>query len=253
MPWQLRDEYLRAINTSGFNIPRDLPHAALQFYIGWAWDKLFRSDYIRKHEFRFSETRHANDGPFVFPATIAAPKCAIVPTKRPLAHYRRSEQQISDGKGLMKDPLCCLKSASLICDKLKELNMPSEIMNACYCWMINYACWTLKSIYGEPREKLVQAIRIGFEPQYKLINHIDSKIHSQAFRRILHKYRQDIALYRALTAPSCKVLFANDSPAFVIKQNRSTFSRWIFNKETDLTCPNKRHITILGVKFSYKK
>ena len=47
-------------------------------FVGWTWDKLFRTDYIRKSGLKFQELRSTDDAFFCFMALIHAKKISII-------------------------------------------------------------------------------------------------------------------------------------------------------------------------------
>lgn len=74
---------------AGTDIPRD----AFRLFVGWAWDKLFRTEYVKENGFYFQEQRTTNDLLFVFSAIIKAKR--IVTMDDLLAHHRRGTESLS--------------------------------------------------------------------------------------------------------------------------------------------------------------
>ena len=61
---------------------------SLRVFIGWAWDKLFDAEFVRKEGLEFQALRTTNDMYFVFSAIILAERIAVV--KKVLAHHRKN-------------------------------------------------------------------------------------------------------------------------------------------------------------------
>ena len=68
----------------------DITEHIYQVASGWAWDKLYRLDFIRRKEIRFQEILALNDGLFVDLAAVEADKIATV--REQLVSYRMNRQ-----------------------------------------------------------------------------------------------------------------------------------------------------------------
>lgn len=66
---------------------RQMTSNVFKVFVGWAWDKLYRREFIQKHDLEFQEQRTSNDMFFVFSALVLAKKIAVLP--KILAHQRR--------------------------------------------------------------------------------------------------------------------------------------------------------------------
>ena len=59
--------------------PIEAKDSLFQITAGWAWDKIFRVDFVRKYNLEFQDLRSSNDALFVNTACALASKIAIVP------------------------------------------------------------------------------------------------------------------------------------------------------------------------------
>ena len=157
MNWQIRDRYLKSVDRKCFSLKSAYPLGTLQAFIGWAWDKLFRADFVRKGGFKFGPSRHGNDGPFVFPAIAAADRISIVDES--LVKYRQSDTQISNSSNLSRNPSACCTSVSLIYNELRRLEASAPVMKSFYLWLANYIGWNYGQYSPESRLELKQFIR----------------------------------------------------------------------------------------------
>lgn len=87
IPWSLRSEWLPKRGPFAW---RDIKGNTFKAFIGWAWDKLFRREFIERHGLRFQEQRTTNDMLFVFSALVLARRISVV--GEVLAHQRRSTE-----------------------------------------------------------------------------------------------------------------------------------------------------------------
>ena len=56
--------------------------------VGWAWDKLYRTSFVKKHNLKFQEQRTTNDALFVFSALFLASKISLLKNDKKLVHHR---------------------------------------------------------------------------------------------------------------------------------------------------------------------
>lgn len=67
---------------------KDVPQYILNMFMGWAWDKMYRTDFIRKNNLRYKNFRSSNDLYFVFMSMVKAERIKAV--DRILVNYRIS-------------------------------------------------------------------------------------------------------------------------------------------------------------------
>ena len=72
---------------------RDVRRDAFRLFIGWAWDKLIRTDLAKKYALTFQEQRTTNDMLFVFSALVLAERITVLSNL--LAHHWRTEISLS--------------------------------------------------------------------------------------------------------------------------------------------------------------
>ena len=152
LKWQIRDRYLKKVNRRHFSLKEETPQAVFQAFIGWAWDKLFRSDFVRENALVFGSTRHGNDGPFVFPALACADCISIIDES--LVKYRQSSGQISNTSNLSRNPEACCTSVELIHGELCRLGVDEKIFKSFYLWLANYIGWNYSQYSYDSKVRL---------------------------------------------------------------------------------------------------
>lgn len=171
MPWQMKDKYMEGVERRLFSPSQSVPWCIFQFLIGWSWDKLYRADFVKKHDLQFAATRHSNDGPFVFPSLVAAQGVSIVDEK-PLVHYRVSATQLSSTGSMTKAPTSCLDSIETIYGKIEELGVSPDVLDAFYCWVAQYIHWNINQLFGEARWELIRAVRERIEDRFHVVEQL---------------------------------------------------------------------------------
>ena len=72
---------------------QDIQQDVFRLFVGWAWDKLFRREFIVREQITFQEQRTTNDMLFVFNALIRAKRVTVL--DEVYAHYRQSVGSLS--------------------------------------------------------------------------------------------------------------------------------------------------------------
>lgn len=85
--WVVREAELPPYHPFSF---RQVTTNVFKVFVGWAWDKLYRKEFIDKYNLKFQEQRTSNDMYFVFAALVLAKRISVVPEI--LAHQRRDSR-----------------------------------------------------------------------------------------------------------------------------------------------------------------
>lgn len=148
----------------GFHPAGDAAESLFQLCVGWPWDKLFRTEYVRAHGWDFPPLRNSEDGVFVYPAVAHAQAAGIC--ERILVHHREHPGSVS--KTLNLWPTECIKAIRLIFERLEGLNAVPAIKLSFSTWARHYVSWNLRELQCDARWKLREAVRNILEPQFKL-------------------------------------------------------------------------------------
>lgn len=196
LTWQIHDRYLTDLNRRKFSLKSEYPQAAFQTFIGWAWDKLFRTDYVKEKGFRFSATRHGNDAPFVFPAIAAADCISIIDES--LVKYRKSAGQISSAGNVARNVTACCTCMETLRAELLRLGAGEGVWQSFHIWCAHYINWNMNKLPQPEREELREHLLSTFEPEMQLL----SKLEQLPPGELPTVYEREIGLYRSLlTAP----------------------------------------------------
>ena len=96
---------------------RQMTDNVFKVFVGWAWDKLFRTSFVKKHGLRFQEQRSSNDMLFVFSAIVLAERISVLPDV--YAHQRRDAAD-SVSKTREKSWDCFYSALMALRDRLRE-------------------------------------------------------------------------------------------------------------------------------------
>ena len=121
-------------------------------FVGWAWDKLYRRDFVEAHGLRFQEQRTTNDMLFVFSALVLAKRIAVL--NDVLAHQRRgSGASLSVTRE--KSWHCFYDALTALRDRLKAENINWELEQDFINYSLHFSLWHLNSL-AEPSHMLLK-------------------------------------------------------------------------------------------------
>ena len=229
--WQIHDRCLSELDRRKFSLKAEHPQAAFQTFIGWAWDKLFRADYVKEKGFSFGATRHGNDAPFVFPAMAAADCISIIDES--LVKYRKSAEQISAAGNVARNVTACCTCMETLRAELHRLGAGEGVWQSFHIWCAHYINWNMNKLPQPKREELLEHLLSTFEPEMQLL----SKLEQLPPGELPTVYEREISLYRALlTAPE-------QWRRALSPQKRTPFPLCLFYRNT----PTKTSYRFLGL------
>lgn len=159
-------------NTNSFS-RRDIPNHLFQITNGWAWDKLFRTDFIGELGIQFQPYRIANDGFFVYAALAQADKITKIDD---FLVYQRINNGQSLSNTREKTWHCGFDMLYAIRDYLQENKLYDIVQQSFLNFSMKYVVWSFEGmrswkikthIYDAIREELVPALKMeGLEEDY---------------------------------------------------------------------------------------
>lgn len=135
---------------------RDIPDYIFTFAAGWAWDKLYKREFIEKSGLQFQEIRTSNDLYFVFSSFVKSKNIYVL--NRVLA-YHRINVQTSLSVTREKSWDCFYVALNKLKDELMAMNIYSEVERGFLNWVVYFSFWHLNTIFGEAHEKVFLLIK----------------------------------------------------------------------------------------------
>lgn len=131
---------------------RELTDNVFKTFVGWAWDKLYRKDFVMEHHLRFQEQRTSNDLLFVFSALVLAKRIAVV--DKVLAHQRRGD------KGTLsvtreKSWRCFYDALLALRQRLEQEDIYWELEQDYINYALHFSLWNLKTL-AEPTKQVLR-------------------------------------------------------------------------------------------------
>ena len=149
VPWVLRTKDIPPYMPFTY---RQLTDNVFKTFVGWAWDKLYRRDFIMAHDIWFQEQRTTNDMLFVFTALVVAKRIAVV--NKVLAHQRRGGSE-SLSVTREKSWHCFYDALTALRERLKQENIYWELEQDYINYALHFCLWNLNTL-AEPTHKLLE-------------------------------------------------------------------------------------------------
>ena len=137
----------------------DLPDGLFQITNGWAWDKLFRREFILETGLKFQNLKSSNDGLFVHAALASAERISLL--NEVLVHHR-----LGNGNSVSNTRDRSWESCLLYLKELRRYLLKKELF-ICYeksylNWTMEFLYWNYQTLNERNREKLADAMRNFF-------------------------------------------------------------------------------------------
>ncbi len=150
MPWMLKNNPFCA---------SDIPDRIFNIGCGWAWDKLYRRDFVSRNEMTFQEIRSTNDMLFVYYLYTKADRIFVI--NPVLAHHRiNMKKSLSMTREKSWDN--CYLALKALKDKLTDDGIYETYKQSFVNWALNLILWHIDTLEPEAAEKLKQKCREEF-------------------------------------------------------------------------------------------
>lgn len=163
MKWSVHDQYLPKKNVFG---GKELGKYACLAFMGWAWDKLYSTKFIRKHGLEFQAIRSSNDAYFTFTSILRAKRISVV--DRILINQRRNiKTSISQTRSSSWDN--CFKASDQMFADWKKKGLYSEKTEQAFCnWFVQFFGWHYFSSNEMVQKKMAETAKL-YAQKYNLL------------------------------------------------------------------------------------
>lgn len=147
-----------------------------QAFMGWPWDRLYRTEIIRNNDLSFPCLANSEDCVFVYPALVKSETIAVV--DEPLIKHR-TDRKGSVSNSRIKNPECFYEAIVLIKDFLKtKTDFYPQLEKSFINWAVDYALWNIETLpKGDVQKSLAKKLAQGeyseLEIQEKGIDYFD--------------------------------------------------------------------------------
>lgn len=151
-PWTIRKGMLPSKKVFA---ARDVEGDVFKLFVGWAWDKLYSSRFIKENKILFQEIRTSNDMFFVFSALMKAERISVI--NDTLAHHRRGEGTLATTRELSWK--CFHEALTALKKRLYEWEVFDAVERDFANYCLHASLWNINSLSGEVREMLFHKLK----------------------------------------------------------------------------------------------
>lgn len=173
---------------------------------GWAWDKLFRTEMVRKHKLFFQSLRTTNDMYFVDMAYIYANRIYV--TKETLIDHRENNRNALS-KTREKSYRCFYDALLALRSKLLEEGVFEKVQRSYFQWAADFTAWNMLTIRGASFRKLYELMHAEGIRQLGILT-LDENCYQgkyKEFYRVCRKVaEQDYNTYIADRGPMLSII-----------------------------------------------
>ncbi len=145
----------------------DVRKDVFKLFVGWAWDKLFKTSFVRENNLQFQPQRSSNDLLFVFSALTLARRIAVMNSV--LVHHRAAGGTLSVTREqswhCFHDALVALRS-HLVTHALFD-NYQRDYVNYC----LHFSLWNLNTLAQPTRDLLYEKLKREWFREFGVANH----------------------------------------------------------------------------------
>ncbi len=166
MEWSVHEKWLPLKPV--FSGRKIADHVSTAF-VGWAWDKLYRTSFIKQHKLEFQGLRSSNDAYFVFTSLALARRISFV--NRIFIRQRRyTGSSISQTRS--KSWNNCLLAADKIYEDWKKRGIYSQYERSFCNWFVQFTMWHYATLDEGSRKDLLREL-CGYAEKYGIFRKKD--------------------------------------------------------------------------------
>jgi len=145
----------------------DVKKDVFKLFVGWAWDKLFRAEFVRANSLHFQEQRTTNDALFVFCGVVRAERIVTLPGS--YAHHRRVQGTLSVTRE--KSWMCFYNMLLALRERLQEWEIYSRFERDYINYCVHFSLWNLNTLCEPTRTLLFNSLRGGWYEELGVTAH----------------------------------------------------------------------------------
>lgn len=153
MAYSVKDNLLPKNNPFSY---KDIPDRVFSFAVGWAWDKLYRREFVLEQKMEFQSLRTSNDLYFVFSSYVKAKSIYIL--DKHLVHHRIN---VANSLSVTRERSwhCFYEAASRLKEELVSMGVYEEVEKGFVNWALHFSFWNLDTINNEAYQNVYQLIK----------------------------------------------------------------------------------------------
>lgn len=139
---------------AGHEIKRDIFGA----FIGWPWDKIYRTDFVRANQLKFQDLYSSEDALFVFMSIVRAERISTLDDV--LVHHRRVTSSVSHTRETNWDSF--YKALQAMREQLYTWQVYERYEQDFVNYALNFSLWHLMTLSGEAYLQLFDKLKTSW-------------------------------------------------------------------------------------------
>ena len=184
---------LKILNNLSLVKPLDISENLYQCFMGWAWDKLFLTSFIKNNKIVFQEIRQSNDLFFTYYALSIAGKISLV--LKPCVLHRYHYGSLENTKSVA--PECLYLSLLKLFEQLKNKRIFDYYAVTLFTLTVNLGLWYLAGL--NEKDKNIELYIKLFKQMRDSYSSFETDIKNKDLRNYF--------IYKLFTDKTCKVRF----------------------------------------------
>lgn len=132
--------------------PEEAANSLFQFTYGWAWDKLYRTAFIRDNNLFFPSLQNSEDLVFVFKSLFFASRITVV--NQNFIHHRIN--RVNSVSNLREHyPMEPFRAVQLVYSELLSSGLISQYKESFFRWEINFLIWHMSTLTDKKQKKII--------------------------------------------------------------------------------------------------
>ena len=152
----------------------DIETDTFKVVVGWAWDKLFKREFILQNNLWFQEQRTSNDLFFTFCALVKAER--ITTLSEILVHQRRNNKN-SLSVTREKSWMCFYEALLAIREQLKAWEVYDRLEQDYINYALHFSLWNLNTLKEPTNKLLYNALRDGWFKELGIVDYPKEKFY----------------------------------------------------------------------------
>jgi len=145
----------------------DVPRDVFKLFVGWSWDKLFRTRFVKAQGMLFQEQRSTNDMLFVFNGLLRAKRISVMDGV--YAHHRRGVESISVTRE--KSWMCFYDALKALREEMYKLGCYERFEQDFKNYCLHFSLWNLNTLKEPTHTMLYNKLREEWLAEMGLLEH----------------------------------------------------------------------------------
>ncbi len=129
---------------------KDIEKNIFGVFVGWPWDKLYRTAFVKENNLEFQNLRSSEDALFVFMSIVRAERISVI--DKILVHHRNAAGSVSHTREGNWES--CYKALTAMRKQLQEWQVYQRFEQDFVNYALNFTLWHLTTLTGKAYEQL---------------------------------------------------------------------------------------------------